>query len=70
MIQELENRIRERAHSIWESEGRPADRAEVHWNLARAEIAAEAPPATPAKAPAKRTRKAAAPRSKAAPKHA
>ncbi|HET9068723.1 MAG TPA: DUF2934 domain-containing protein [Amaricoccus sp.] len=70
MIQELDSRIRERAHSIWESEGRPADRAEVHWTMARAEIAAEAPSATPAEVPAKRTRKAAAPGSKAAPKHA
>ncbi|HET9067865.1 MAG TPA: DUF2934 domain-containing protein [Amaricoccus sp.] len=75
MIQELETRIRERAHSIWEREGRPADRAEAHWSMARAEIAAEAPPATSAEAPkaeapAKRARKPAAPRSKAAPKHA
>lgn len=27
-------RIRERAHKIWESEGRPDDRAEVHWEIA------------------------------------
>lgn len=27
-------RIRERAHRIWESEGRPDDRAEVHWSIA------------------------------------
>jgi len=80
MIQELDTRIRERAHSIWEREGRPADRAEAHWSMARAEIAAEAAPATSpeaseaaapkAEAPAKRARKPAAPRSKAAPKHA
>jgi len=48
MIKELEPRIRERAHKIWESEGRPADRAEVHWSMASAEIAAEVPEA-PAK---------------------
>ena len=43
MITELEHRIRERAHMIWEREGRPADRAEAHWMTASAEIAAEAP---------------------------
>ncbi len=70
MIQELESLIRERAHSIWEREGRPADRAEIHWSMARDEIAAETPSETPAKASAKRVRKPAAPRAKAAPKHA
>ena len=66
MITELEHRIRERAHTIWEREGRPADRAEVHWSLARAEIAAEPPKpaapttAAPKKAPAKPRAKAAA----------
>jgi hypothetical protein len=78
MIQELEHRIRQRAHGIWESEGRPSDRAEIHWSMARAEIAAELPTEIPAetpkqaaaKSPAKpRTRKAAAPK-KAAPKSA
>lgn len=50
MISELEDRIRERAHKIWESEGRPADRAEVHWSMARAEIAAvQSPDSAPAK---------------------
>ena len=28
MITELEHRIRERAHMIWEREGRPADRVD------------------------------------------
>jgi DUF2934 family protein len=66
MITELEHRIRERAHTIWEREGRPADRAEVHWSLAIAEIAAEAPkpaaptPAAAKKAPAKPRAKVAA----------
>ncbi len=45
MIKELENSIRERAHLIWEREGRPADRAAAHWDMAAAEIAAEAAPA-------------------------
>jgi len=54
MITELEDRIRQRAHTIWESEGRPGDRAAVHWSMASAAIPAE----TPAKAP--RAAKAAA----------
>lgn len=29
-----ESRIRERAHRIWESEGRPDDRDQVHWEIA------------------------------------
>jgi hypothetical protein len=37
-----EQRIRERAYAIWESEGRPAGRAEAHWLQAEAEIADEA----------------------------
>ena len=49
MISELEDRIRERAHKIWESEGRPGDRAETHWSMASAEIAAGAPKKAPAK---------------------
>lgn len=27
-------RIRARAYRIWESEGRPDDRAEIHWSIA------------------------------------
>ncbi len=63
MNDELEHRIRERAHKIWEREGRPADRAEAHWSAASAEIAAEAASAGKPKAP----RKAAAARPKATP---
>ena len=29
-----ERRIREVAHQIWEDEGRPADQAERHWEMA------------------------------------
>lgn len=36
-----EARIRERAHRIWESEGRPDDRGEVHWEIAARIIAEE-----------------------------
>ena len=49
MIRELEHRIRERAHKIWESEGRPSDRADIHWTMASAELAAQ--PAQPAAKP-------------------
>ena len=34
-----EHLIRERAHSIWESEGRPPGRAEAHWARASQELA-------------------------------
>ena len=50
MIDELEHRIRERAHRIWEQEGRPAGRAEAHWAMASAELAVRAQP-KPAAAP-------------------
>lgn len=33
--------IRQRAHAIWESEGRPDNRSEEHWKMASAEIEAE-----------------------------
>ena len=36
-----EERIRERAHEIWEREGRPADKSLEHWLKAEAEITAE-----------------------------
>ncbi|MBB3263489.1 hypothetical protein FHW79_001085 [Azospirillum sp. OGB3] len=41
MADDLESRIRARAHQIWEREGRPEDRAEDHWKLASEEIAIE-----------------------------
>jgi len=37
--------IRARAHQIWEREGRPEGRHIEHWEMASAEIAAEAKPA-------------------------
>jgi hypothetical protein len=63
MIGDLEQRIRDRAHKIWESEGQPQGRATAHWQRASAEIAAEdeAPARkTRAKAPAAPKRAAAA----------
>lgn len=41
MTDTVEDRIRERAHHIWEREGRPDGRAADHWALAREEIAIE-----------------------------
>jgi hypothetical protein len=37
----LERRIRERAHRIWEDEGKPDGREASHWELARLAIALE-----------------------------
>jgi len=39
MAEDLESRIRRRAHEIWEHEGRPEGRSEAHWELASEEIA-------------------------------
>ncbi|MCR6631578.1 MAG: DUF2934 domain-containing protein [Magnetospirillum sp.] len=36
-----EDMIRNRAHHIWEREGRPDGRADGHWHLACAELASE-----------------------------
>lgn len=36
-----EQLVRERAHAIWEREGRPDDAAERHWAMAAAELRAE-----------------------------
>lgn len=40
MQDDKEDRIRRRAHAIWEAEGRPEGRHEAHWEQARAEIEA------------------------------
>ena len=39
--EDLKRRIRERAHRIWEEEGRPDGRENQHWELARFAIAQE-----------------------------
>ena len=41
MDDERERRIRERAHEIWEREGRPDGAQEEHWRRASEEIDAE-----------------------------
>ena len=77
MISELEERIRDRAHEIWEREGRPADKAEEHWRRATTELAAAAPQKASAKPRAvkaavahKVERAAAKPKAEAKPKGA
>ncbi|MFZ4407144.1 MAG: DUF2934 domain-containing protein [Paracraurococcus sp.] len=35
-----QQRIRERAYTLWEQEGRPEGRAAAHWALARHQVAA------------------------------
>jgi len=39
MPNDLETRIRERAHQIWLEEGKPEGRTESHWELAKIAIA-------------------------------
>jgi len=41
MQNEREARIRDRAHEIWEKEGRPEGRHREHWERAAAEIEAK-----------------------------
>jgi hypothetical protein len=36
-----ETRVRERAHRIWEEEGRPEGRSETHWDMASELVAIE-----------------------------
>lgn len=38
MASDIEERIRARAHAIWEEEGRPDGRAEEHWARATREV--------------------------------
>ena len=61
-----ESRIRERAHVIWEREGRPQGREIAHWAMASEEIAAEAAKRTRAAAGAGEAKKARAPKRAAA----
>jgi hypothetical protein len=41
MSPEQEDRIKQRAYEIWEREGRPDGRGDVHWSMAVQEIRAE-----------------------------
>lgn len=41
MAEDREQRIRERAHRLWEEEGRPGGRAHEHWEEAERQVAEE-----------------------------
>lgn len=57
MKPETEAAIRARAHQMWEDEGRPEGRQELHWKMAHeaimADLQASAKPALQKSAPAK-----------------
>ena len=40
-MNDRDNRIREIAYLIWESEGRPPDQADRHWKMAESWVAEE-----------------------------
>ncbi|MDB5367590.1 MAG: hypothetical protein JWM77_3517 [Rhodospirillales bacterium] len=40
-MDEIERRIRERAHQLWEREGRPEGRDAAHWEMAKELVAIE-----------------------------
>jgi len=69
MSDETENRIRKRAHAIWEAQGHPEGLAEEHWRQAAEEVAqvaklAELPPPVATGAAAKALTKTEAHKSK------
>jgi hypothetical protein len=41
MVDDEADALRERAYLIWEREGRPEGRADLHWEMAREELATE-----------------------------
>lgn len=47
MSDSREQRIRERAYSLWEEDGRPDGREQEYWHRAERLIAAEADPSAP-----------------------
>jgi Protein of unknown function (DUF2934) len=55
MNNELEIKIRQRAHEMWEGESRPDGLAERHWLEAEREVAEEAEHAATGSAPAQGT---------------
>lgn len=70
MVDTREDRIRHRAHALWEAAGQPEGAHDTHWQQAETEIdmldtppAADAAPAAPKPAPRK-------PRARATPKPA
>ena len=43
----LEQRIRERAYALWQSDGSPDGRADDYWDRARRQLEAESDPDAP-----------------------
>lgn len=72
MTDDRQERIRQRAHEIWEQAGRPEGAHMEHWQQATAEIdGGKKPKAAPKKAAATKAAKAEKPaKAKAAPKAA
>lgn len=68
MADDRQERIRNRAHQIWQEEGQPAGHHERHWHQAAADIDREDTTGKPAKKPSKKA--AAADKAKAEPKEA
>ena len=67
MIDDRQDRIRRRAHEIWESEGRPHGAHDRHWHQAAGEVDAEdAKPSASPRKPATRLKAAAKPAGKTA----
>ena len=66
MRSDREERIRQRAYAIWQSEGHAHGREEEHWHRAEREIAAEEAGSSKAPRRAPRSGKAAAEKSAAA----
>jgi Protein of unknown function (DUF2934) len=50
-----EERVRQRAHEIWEEAGRPDGQHDAHWEQAQREIEAEGSRPPPAGVPARST---------------
>lgn len=65
MSGDRDERIRKKAHDIWEKEGRPEGEGYKHWAQAEAEVDAEDKPAK--KAPAKKAAPKKAPAKKDKP---
>jgi hypothetical protein len=67
MTDDRQERIRNRAHQIWQQEGQPAGQHERHWHQAAADVDLEDATGKSAKKPSK---KAAGGKAKAEPKEA
>ncbi len=70
MSEDILDRIRQRAHAIWEEQGCPEGMADAHWSQASAEFANPATPAprkrkAVAAAATETTKRRAAPKAKA-----